>query len=61
MKTSNKLLLGAFTIIVIAMIIANFTVKKEMDKIIDKQKVIIEQTDTIQNDSTSAGIHININ
>lgn len=61
MKTSNKLLLGAFTLIIVIVLVANFTAKRKMDKVIEERKVLIEQTDTIQNDSTSAGIHININ
>ena len=61
MKTSNKLLLGAFTLIIVIILVANFTAKRKMDKVIEERKVLIEQTDTIQNDSTSAGIHININ
>ena len=61
MKTSNKLLLGAFTIIIVIIVIANFTAKNRMDKIINEQEVQIEQTDTILNDSTSSSIHININ
>ena len=31
MKTSNKLLIGLFTAIVLSMIIANIVIKKEMD------------------------------
>lgn len=61
MKTSNKLLLGAFIIIIAIIVIANFTAKNRMDKIINERKVQIEQIDTIQNDSTSSSIHININ
>lgn len=61
MKTSNKLLLGAFIIIIVIIVIANFTAKNRMDKIINERKVQIEQIDTIQNDSTSSSIHININ
>lgn len=61
MKTSNKLLLGAFTLIIVIVLVANFTAKRKMDKVIEERKVLIEQTDTIQNDSTSAAIHININ
>jgi hypothetical protein len=54
MKTSNKLLLGAFTLIIVIVLVANFTAKRKMDKVIEERKVLIEQTDTIQNECKSA-------
>lgn len=54
MKTSNKLLLGLFSLIVVSMIIVNITIKHEVDKY-PTQKRNVE--DTLKNDSTSARTH----
>jgi t-SNARE complex subunit (syntaxin) len=59
MKTSNKLLLGLFSLIVVSMIVTNITIKHELDKY-PTQKNNVE--DTLKNDSTSThtkSIHIN--
>ncbi len=59
MKTSNKLLLGLFSMIVVAMIVINISIKNEIDKYpLQKNNV----GDTLKNDSTSThtkSIHIN--
>jgi len=60
MKTSNKLLLGLFALIVIAMITGTLRLKRDFKKHADIQN----STTTIQTDSTtndSASVHININ
>ena len=60
MKTSNKLLTGAFIIIVIAMLAGTLTVKNELKQVENQSKEIsVEQNDTIQSDSTSITIKIN--
>jgi hypothetical protein len=59
MKTSNKLLLGLFCLIVVFMIVINITIKHKVDKY-PTQKNNVE--DTLKNDSTSthkSSIHIN--
>jgi len=50
MKTSNKLLLGLFCLIVVFMIVINITIKHKVDKY-PTQKNNVE--DTLKNDSTS--------
>lgn len=50
MKTSNKLLLGLFSLIVVSMIVINITIKHKADKY-PTQKNNVE--DTLKNDSTS--------
>jgi hypothetical protein len=60
MKTSNKLLTGAFIIIVIAMLAGTLAVKNELKQVENQSKEIsVEQNDTIQADSTSITIKIN--
>lgn len=60
MKTSNKLLTGAFIIIVIAMLAGTLAVKNELKQVENQSNEInIEQNDTIQADSTSITIKIN--
>ena len=60
MKTSNKLLTGAFIIIVIAMLAGTLAVKNELKQVENQSKEInVEQHDTIQADSTSITIKIN--
>jgi hypothetical protein len=60
MKTSNKLLLGLFTLIVISMIIGNIVLKNETKKSIEIENLneTKSQTDTVSTDSTS--IHMNV-
>ncbi len=60
MKTSNKLLLGAFVLILIGMIASNIRFKTEIDKIkkSDVNKEMIQETDSVNEDST---IHVKIN
>ena len=60
MKTSNKLLLGLFALIVVSMITGTLRLKRDYKKHADIQN----STTTIQTDSTtndSASVHININ
>ena len=60
MKTSNKLLLGLFALIVLAMITGTLRLKRDFKKHADIQN----STNTIRTDSTtndSASVHININ
>lgn len=60
MKTSNKLLTGAFIIIVIAMLTGTIAVKNELKKAAHQSNEIgIEQNDSVQTDSTSITIKIN--
>lgn len=62
MKTSNKILSGAFLIIVVIMIIANFVVKQKVDEIKTKNgEIYIEEADSVKADSISGNIQININ
>jgi hypothetical protein len=49
MKTSNKLLLGLFAIVVIGLIIINFTLKSRMDSKLKSNT----QIETISTDSAS--------
>jgi hypothetical protein len=59
MKTSNKLLLGLFGLIVVSMIVINITIKHEVDQY-PTQKNNVE--DSLKNDTTSThtkSIHIN--
>jgi len=59
MKTSNKLLLGLFSLIVVSMIVINISIKNEMDKYPTQNKNV---EDSLKNDSTSThtkSIHIN--
>jgi len=63
MKTSNKLLLGLFGIIVVAMIIGNIFLKKEMTEMTEKTKINQQVEMNTQNDSTSTDsstVHINL-
>lgn len=55
MKTSNKLLLGLFTVIVIGMIAANIFFKNEVEKSkgFNNQIEMKVQTDSLTNDSIS--------
>ena len=60
MKTSNKLLLGLFALIVVSMITGTLRLKRDFKKHADIQN----STTTIQTDSTtndSASVHISIN
>jgi len=60
MKTSNKLLLGLFALIVVSMITGTLRLKRDYKKHADIQN----STTTIQTDSTtndSASVHISIN
>jgi hypothetical protein len=62
MKTSNKLLTAAFVAILIAMIIANISAKKRLEKLKIEQKSEINQdSDSIVNDSISTHYQIHIN
>ena len=60
MKTSNKLLLGLFTVIVVSMIIGNIVLKNEAKKSIkiENQTETKSQADSVSTDSTS--IHIRL-
>ncbi|MDD4992665.1 MAG: hypothetical protein PHR83_10565 [Paludibacter sp.] len=60
MKTSNKLLLGLFTLIVVSMIIGNIVLKSEAKKSIEIENTngTKSQTDTVSGDSTNIHIHI---
>jgi len=60
MKTSNKLLLGLFAVIVVCMIIGNFVLKNEVknNPTFENQFDIKSQTDSVSSDSTT--FHINI-
>ncbi|MCE5330962.1 MAG: hypothetical protein LLF95_02355 [Bacteroidales bacterium] len=60
MKTSNKILAGAFIIIVMAMIIGNVAVKREIKKVADENGIMIEQNDTLENNSSSVNIQLKI-
>ena len=62
MKTSNKLLLGAFALILIGMIASNLRVKTEIDKIkkSGEYNELIQEADTVYEDSTM-NVRININ
>jgi len=53
MKTSNKLLLGAFIILVIFMIVANVTLKNKVDEY-KENGIITERVDTIAADTVEA-------
>jgi len=58
MKTSNKLLIAAFVVIVIIMLTMTLTVKREMNKAgIMQNQNSIEQNDSISNDSSSININ----
>lgn len=58
MKTSNKLLIAAFVVIVIIMLTMTLTVKREMNKAgIMQNQNSIEQNDSIGNDSSSININ----
>lgn len=60
MKTSNKLLLGLFTLIVVSMIIGNIVLKSEAKKSIEIENTTgtKSQADTVSGDSTNIHIHI---
>lgn len=55
MKTSNKLLIGFFTVVVITMVAGTWTIKHKIDKNIDKihqtMPNITIESDSIQQDS----------
>jgi hypothetical protein len=53
MKTSNKLLLGAFIIFLIFMIVANVTLKNKVDEY-KENGIITERVDTIAADTVEA-------
>lgn len=61
MKTSNKILSGAFIVIVIVMVIANMMFKQKADEIKAKHEIYIQETDSVKTDSTSNNIQIKIN
>jgi len=61
MKTSNKILVGAFLIIIFVMVIANIMFKQKADEIKAKQQIYIQETDSVKTDSTSNKIQIQIN
>ncbi len=61
MRTSNKILIGAFLIIVSFMIIANFVVKQKVEELKTKEEIYIQETDSVKTDSVSGNIQININ
>lgn len=46
MKTSNKLLLGLFLIVILAIIVVNFVLKNEMNKPAKNQIEIVQPSDT---------------
>lgn len=59
MKTSNKLLLGLFGAILLAMIVVNVMLKKEIDQ---NPMPVKNMNGAVQNDSTTTqtkSIHIN--
>jgi hypothetical protein len=62
MKTSNKLLIGAFVLILIGMIASNLRVKTEIDKIkkSGESNELIQEADTVNEDS-KMNVRININ
>lgn len=55
MKTSNKLLLGLFLIVLLAIIVVNFVLKNEMNKPARNQIEIVQpsDTDSLQADSVA--------
>ena len=55
MKTSNKLLLGLFLIVLLAIIVINFVLKNEMNKPARNQIEIVQpsDTDSLQADSVA--------
>ena len=60
MKTSNKLLLGLFILIVVSMIIGNIVLKNETKKSIEIENLneTKSQTDTVSTDSTSIQMNV---
>jgi len=60
MKTSNKLLLGLFAVIVVSMIIGTVTLKNKVKKStqFENQIETTSQTDSVSNDSTSIRINV---
>jgi len=60
MKTSNKLLLGLFTLIVVSMIIGNIVLKNEAKKSIEIENLneTKSQPDTVSTDSTSIQMNV---
>ena len=60
MKTSNKLLLGLFAIIVVSMIIGTVSLKNKVKKStqFENQIETTSQTDSVSNDSTSIRINV---
>ena len=59
MKTSNKLLLGAFIVLLVGIITINFFLKKEVQKLKDNQT--IELKDSARVDTVKNRINIQIN
>lgn len=55
MKKSNKLLLGLFLIVILAIIVVNFVLKNEMSKPAKNQIEIVQPSDTdlLQADSVA--------
>lgn len=55
MKTSNKLLLGLFLIVILAIIVVNFVLKNEMNKPAKNQIEIVQPsyTDSLHADSVA--------
>jgi len=60
MKTSNKLLLGLFAVIVVSMIIGNIVLKSEAKKSISIENQIesADKVDSVSADSSAIRIHI---
>jgi len=60
MKTSNKLLLGLFTVVVVSMIIGNIVLKNEAKKSIsiENESTTPTQADSVSTDSSTIRIHI---
>ena len=59
MKTSNKLLTGAFSIFIIGLIGFNIALKKEIDKAKNNPEFKIEQQNSLNPDSISIKINVN--
>ena len=59
MKTSNKLLTGAFSIFIIGLIGFNIALKKEIDKAKKNPEFKIEQQNSLNSDSISIKINVN--
>ncbi|MDD3077485.1 MAG: hypothetical protein PHH37_00045 [Paludibacter sp.] len=57
MKTSNKILLGGFIVVIIMLTYTNLRMKRVVNQIREKQELY--EDDTIKSDSTSIQININ--